>query len=462
MTSNSLTRRTILVVLLVELLCAIAFSMIALVHERNIRFRAFDVMLQGRSDSLLGAVQDAEDPDDNVTVDPTELRVSRDDVYAMYNLDGRQLGHSVWAPAALIQREGDGFRDTTIGRRRYRIYERHAMRVIDRVENGGVGLQRPIVILYAAPTGHIWHEIFEAASFYGVVSVVLLLLTTLIMVVMLRRVLMPINELAAEAANVSMTSLHFQTPSSALHLRELRPLAEALTTTIGGLRLAFEKQHRFVSDAAHELKTAVAVVRSTIQLLMMKSRTREEYAEGLDRLLKDNARVEELVSQMLLLARLEEKQPVHSVAEDIAFSTRKAAENLQTFAEQRSVALAVEVANDVRVCMPAEQAEILVSNLIVNAVQHSPGESRVRVSLTRNGNSAVLCVADQGSGISPGALEHVFERFYREDASRSRETGGAGLGLAICKSIVDSAGGSIAIESAPNQGTKVLATFRMA
>ncbi len=462
MSSNSLTRRTILVVLLLESLCAIAFSTIALVHERNIRFRAFDVMLQGRSDSLLGAVQDAEDPADNVLVDPKELQIPEEDVYAVYNLNGRRLGASNATPASLIQLKGDGFRDGSVGRYRYRVYERHAMRVIDREENGGVGLQRPIIILYAAPSAHIWHEIVEAASFYGLVSVALLLVTTLIMVVMLRRVLMPINELAAEAANVSMTSLHFEPPSAALHLHELRPLAEALTTTIGALRLAFEKQHRFVSDAAHELKTAVAVVRSTIQLLMMKSRTQEEYAEGLGRLLTDNTRVEELVSQMLLLARIEERKKVDSAAHNMAVSTRKAVANLQSFAEQRSVALTLDIADDVRTSMPADQAEILVSNLIVNAVQHSPGHSCVRVSLSRNEGSVVLCVKDEGAGISPGALEHVFERFFREDASRSRDAGGAGLGLAICRSIVDSAGGSIVIESTLGQGTTVLATFSLA
>ncbi len=436
--------------------------MIALVHERNIRLRAFDVMLQGRSDSLLGSVQDAEDPDDNVLVDPNELQIPKEDVYAVYNLNGRQLGQSIKAPASLIQREGDGFRDSRVGRQRFRVYERRAMRVIDRAENKGVGLQRPIVIIYAAPTAHIWHEIFEAAGFYGVVSIVLLLITALMMVVMLRRVLMPINELAGEAANVSMASLHFDPPSTALRLRELRPLAEALTTTIGGLRLAFEKQHRFVSDAAHELKTAVAVVRSTIQLLMMKSRSQEEYASGLERLLADNNRVEELVSQMLLLARLEERNAVHPATEDLAISARKVIDNLQSFAEQRAVILKVDIADGVRVQLPRDQAEILVSNLVVNAVQHSPARSRVRVSLKQNHSAAVLCVEDEGAGISPGALEHVFERFFREDASRSRDTGGAGLGLAICKSIVDSAGGSIAIESTPGLGTIVLATFSLA
>ena len=459
---NSLKRRTISIVLLAELLCAIAFSSAALLHERRTRLRAFDVMIQGRSDSLLGAIQDAEDPEANVTIDPAELRVSPEDVYAVYNLGGRLLGTSKNAPAELTQRQGNGFRNVDVNGHGYRVFQRSAIRVIDRVENGGVGLQRPVTILFAAPIAHLWHEIVEAASFYLLVSIFLLAVTAGLMIVLLRRVLQPIQELAAQAASVSMSSLHFEAPRSALALSELQPLAETLSKTIESLREAFEKEHRFVSDAAHELKTAVAVVRSTIQVLMLKSRSRVEYAEGLERLLADNSRVEELVSQMLMLARHEEGTRLDPVATDIARSVHRALENLRSFAEEHTVELIPEIATDVAVHLSLDQAETLVSNLVVNAVQHSDRGSRVEVSLVRREQSAVLRVRDEGTGISTEAQPHVFERFYREDTSRSRETGGAGLGLAICKSIVDNAGGSISIDSTKGSGTTVTAVFSLA
>ncbi len=315
---TSLKSRTLSVVLVAELLCAVAFSGAALLHERRTRLRAFDVMLQGRSDSLLGAVQDAEDPEDNVTIDPTELRVSQEDVYAVYNLGGRLLGMSRNASAELVKPQADGFREVHAGGHDYRIFQRRAMRVIDRAENGGVGLQRPVTILYGAPVSHLWHEIVEAAAFYLLVSLSLLAVTAAFMIILLRRVLQPIQELATQAASVSMNSLRFEAPKSALGLSELQPLAQTLSATVESLHQAFEKEHRFVSDAAHELKTAVAVVRSTIQVLMLKSRSRAEYVEGLGRLLADNSRVEELVSQMLRLARLEEATRRDRVATDIA------------------------------------------------------------------------------------------------------------------------------------------------
>src|SRR5579875_3589080 len=104
MKNRSLARRAVATVIVVELLCAIAFAGTALWHERRTRLRAFDVMLQGRSDSLLGAVQDAEDPEDNVTIDPVELKVPAEDVYAVYNKGGRLVGTSPQAPEAVIAR----------------------------------------------------------------------------------------------------------------------------------------------------------------------------------------------------------------------------------------------------------------------------------------------------------------------------------------------------------------------
>ena len=103
----------------------------------------------------------------------------------------------------------------------------------------------------------------------------------------------------------------------------------------------------------------------------------------------------------------------------------------------------------------ADDIDVLVSNLIINATQHSRDGGLIAVKVQPMGGFALLTVQDHGYGISPEALPHVFERFYREDASRSRETGGAGLGLSICKAIVEAASGTIEIESTVGLGTIV-------
>jgi signal transduction histidine kinase len=244
----------------------------------------------------------------------------------------------------------------------------------------------------------------------------------------------------------------------------LAPLAEALSSTIARLRAAFDAQHRFIADAAHELKTAVAVVRSTIQVINMRPRTPDEYHRGLDDVLTDNERVEALVSRMLTLARFEEN--AESVLAQINFSghVELALKKLASFAEARGILVRSSLDKEVRIRLEPEAAEILASNLIMNAIQHSSAGSDVVVSVRSKKvgiRRAMLVVQDFGSGIAPENLTKIFDRFFREDASRSRETGGFGLGLSICKSIVDAAEGEIQVRSALGQGTVVTACFRL-
>ena len=194
----------------------------------------------------------------------------------------------------------------------------------------------------------------------------------------------------------------------------------------------------------------------------MRSRSQEEYALGLERLLMDNQRVEDLVSRMLTLARMEQAAEPRAATIELGNAVRLALDNLAPMADARSVTVTFEADPQIRVHLSSEKAEVLVSNLLVNAIQHSPRGSEVTVALRKNGDTAILLVRDTGTGISPGALPHIFERFYREDSSRSRETGGAGLGLAISKSIVQSAGGSISVESSPGVETIAKVSLRLA
>jgi signal transduction histidine kinase len=312
---------------------------------------------------------------------------------------------------------------------------------------------------------HVWREVREAVSFSVFMSVFLLCATAGILIYLLRRLLAPLQELAAAAAAIRADSPSFQPPPSVMGVYELMPLADALSKSITRLRLTFEKEQRFISDAAHELKTAVAVVRSTIQLLTMRSRSSEEYQFGLEQALNDNQRVEELVSQMLTLARASERSEEALVNVDLGEEVASALKSIASFAEHRGVHVVPSLADDVKVQLPQNGVQILVSNLVMNAVQHSVNGSEVLVEVRPGANGeqrAVLEVRDFGSGIAPDNLPHVFERFFREDPSRSRETGGVGLGLAICKSIVESAGGAIELQSAQGRGTTAKASFRQA
>ena len=465
MRRSSISRQLIAGVLLAELVCAAAFSGVALLHEMHGRRRAFDVMLRGHADSLLGAIHDAEDPGDNIYLDPSELVLPRQDLYEVLTPDGRVLGHSPRASsgslAALNDLRQPGVFDLRIGGERMRAIRFDGVRVIDRDEVPG-GLRRPVTVLYAAPTHDLWHEAIEAVRFYIVAGVVLLALTGLVLVWFLRRRLSPLEGLAAMAGRVSTRSWDFAPPESVLRTKELAPIALSMEKLLDGLHQAFEQQRRLTGDAAHELKTSIAVLKSSLQLLAMNPRTSEQYQSGLDDLIVDTERMEQLSQRMLALARLEEA-PVDPLSEcDLACALQAVAGRMRAVAEQKHIALTLDTQTTGEVRLPGDDAETLCSNLVMNALQHTPEGGHVSASIASAAGRLMLRVEDDGEGIPADALPHVFDRFYRADSSRARTSGGAGLGLSIAKAIAERAGGSIAIESIAGKGTIVRVTLPLA
>ena len=335
----------------------------------------------------------------------------------------------------------------------------------------GGGTQRQVSILYGSPTFHVWHAIFGTVEFYAGGSAILLLVTGPLIAWLLHRGLLPLRQVATLASKVSVDSWQFSPPASARTTPELAPLTHAIESVLQRLERSFVQQRTFVSDAAHELKTAVAVVKSSLQLLGMKSRSVEEYKAGLERCLADSHRLEEIVANMLALAREESATPNSGTepAADLPECLYQTVAQLATFAALRGVQVevAAPASTASRVPIDKEDCCMLLSNLLLNALQHSPTNSKVEARLTSETGAVVLEIQDHGDGIDPKALPHVFDRFYRGDPSRTRSTGGTGLGLAICKAIVQRANGSISIASQtdpnlPNRGTTVTVRLPLA
>jgi signal transduction histidine kinase len=266
------------------------------------------------------------------------------------------------------------------------------------------------------------------------------------------------------AGRVSADSWEFSPPASARETVELAPLTAALENALQRLERSFNQQRAFVSDAAHELKTAVAVVKSSLQLVGMRPRTPEEYLAGNERALADTERIEDLVAKMLALARVESgaANSASPTTSDLNSCVCTTVSQLETFAIVRQVAVAVHDLPAAACIVPLspEDCALIVSNLLMNAIQHSPPHTQIDVRLgVSSEGSTEFTIQDHGEGIDPAALPHVFERFYRGDPSRARATGGAGLGLAICKAAVEKAGGTITLASEPGRGTT--ATVRL-
>ncbi|HEX2918728.1 MAG TPA: HAMP domain-containing sensor histidine kinase, partial [Edaphobacter sp.] len=224
------------------------------------------------------------------------------------------------------------------------------------------------------------------------------------------------------------------------------------------LQRAFEQQKRFTSDAAHELKTDLAIVKSSLQLIAMKRRTVEEYERGLALGLDDVTRLEHTVQKMLTLSRLEQCQElagqtcrIDVVLQDVVQQSRPLAELKQIWVDSTLGAATVPV--------DSRDAVLLCSNVLLNALQHSPEGATVDVIVTSSAGKTSLTVRDRGEGIREDERESLFLPFYRGDASRSRKSGGTGLGLSICKAICERAGGTIEIANHPAGGAVVRITL---
>jgi signal transduction histidine kinase len=459
----SLTRRLIIAVLLVELLSAVAITALALGYERHAQFHAFDIMLRGRAYSLLGAVQDAEDTGDNVMLDGTEHTLPAKDIYEVHDANGRILGRSAnWQGPGdgPLKVNSDGFFKVKIKGKHYHAIQIHGVRIVDPGDKGG-GIPRHVTVLYGSETDQVWDVVTDAVEFYAIASLLLLAISGVLMFWLLNRGLDPLRELAAAAAVVSVDSWEFAPSERARQIKELAPLTGALEIVLHGLKRSFLQQRQFVSDAAHELKTAVAVAKSSVQLLTMRHRTAMEYEAGLDRCQADCERMEEIVAKMLTLARVESEDESKTIHYETRLMdcVRAVGEQLATVAQEKGMQISISGDEGAMVDVSAEQLQLLCSNLILNALQHSAEGSEVRAVVLASRHSVELRIEDDGSGIEPEVLPHVFDRFYRSDPSRSRKTGGTGLGLAICKAIVSRARGTIAIASELDRGAVVTVHF---
>jgi signal transduction histidine kinase len=451
----SLTHRLIGTILLVELLAAISISGAAMLYERHVRFRSFDIMLRGRADSLMGAVQDADDRGDNVMLDGTEAKLPQQDIYQAEQTGVRVLGHSRNWIGMPEGKPGDFF-SISAGGQHYRALKIEGLRVVDPGEKGG-GTPRRVTIFYGAPIDRVWSEIWETVGFYSATSLGLLAISGVLIFYLLSRGLSPLRELATEAEGVSVESWNFVPPSRARIIRELAPLTAALETVLARLEHSFVQQRQFIGDAAHELKTAVAVLKSSLQLLTLRQRTALEYERGLERCLLDCERMEEIVAKMLTLARIEANAaPARGAIADLEECLRRAVRQFESMAELKRQSILIIGEGPVMVEAEAEQLQLLCGNLLLNALQHSPTGSSIRAFIKQEVTHAELAIEDDGEGIAPQDLPHIFDRFYRGDPSRSRKTGGTGLGLAISKAIVSRWQGTIDITSSVGIGTRVV------
>ena len=236
---------------------------------------------------------------------------------------------------------------------------------------------------------------------------------------------------------------------------ELGRLAATLNDMIARLERSFEEVHRFTADAAHELRTPLTLIRAEVELAL-RDRDGPPDPRVLRSVLEEVDRLSRLVGQLLALCRedagLDAPEALPVRLDELA---RGLAEHMAIVGLERGQALGLGRLDPCWVLGDEDRLRRLVFNLLDNAIKYTPEGGEIRLEVRRDSGQALVTVEDSGIGIEPEHLPFLFDRFHRVDPARGRVVEGTGLGLAICRSIAESHGGRIEIESAPGRGTRV-------
>jgi len=271
--------------------------------------------------------------------------------------------------------------------------------------------------------------------------------------VLARRALTPIDHLASEARRITADRLHERLSTPNPH-DEIGRLTAVINETFARLESSFDQLRRFTADASHELRTPLSVIRGIGEMELKEPHTAAEYRDAIGSMLEEVDRLTHLVDTLLRLShgdagtiRLSRERI------DLGALTRDVVSSLAILAEERSQQLQVEADEDVSVVADRLVLREALANVVDNAIKYSPKGAPIAIHVRSDDERAMVEIIDRGPGVAAEHRERIFDRFFRIDQARSRDSGGTGLGLAIAKWSVAVNGGTIAVEGAPEGGS---------
>jgi two-component system heavy metal sensor histidine kinase CusS len=279
-----------------------------------------------------------------------------------------------------------------------------------------------------------------------------------ICIVIIRRGMRPLSEITETTQKISASRLD-QRLAASRWPKELKPLAAAFDDMLDRLEDSFSRLSRFSADLAHELRTPINALLGTADVILARERTPEEYRLVIESSLEEYSRLSRMIERLLFLARATNNEiKIEKIPLDVHIELARISELYKAMAEEQGVEIIIN--GDGIVHAERDLFGRAVSNLLTNALHHTPPGGSVTLSANRVSDHLMgVRVSDTGTGISEEHLTMIFDRFYRVDSARSKSTGGVGLGLAIVKSIMDLHGGTVTVESRPNQGTTFMLAF---
>jgi len=317
---------------------------------------------------------------------------------------------------------------------------------------------RPILLRVAQSEQTLWHEIEEFTSVLLLAFPLALVLAGFGGFALARKALAPIDVMAHKAERISAERLNERLPIENPE-DELGQLARAFNATLSRLEAAFNQLRRFTADASHELRTPLTAIRSVGEVALQTPKTPFEYRDVIGSMLEETDRLTHLVDSLLTLSRADAGHiRIQRADTPLLGLAQEASSLVEVLAEEKRQRISVE--GDPTLIVSADRLILqqALVNLIDNAIKYSPTGAEIVIRV-RAGNDSQLFVevVDQGPGVMQEHQSQIFDRFYRVDTARSREWGGAGLGLAIARWAVEVHGGHITVHSVKGQGS----TFRV-
>jgi len=324
------------------------------------------------------------------------------------------------------------------------------------------GTKLPINIVVVRNSNHVLHEIEEFLGLLFIICASSVFLIVILTFILISWALKPIKKLSkniSEIMNEKGIVSKVKLPNPDNEPEELSPFITSFNNLIGKLFGFINKQKQFIADSSHELKTPIATIKSSIQVARHKKRTAEYYEKVLDNCLEDVERMNFLTEQLSLLAGLDEKLTRQESVIDLSKTVEFICIRFKNLAKEKGQNIICETESVLFKC-DKQLMYSMIGNLIENAIKYSPKNKDILVSLKKESKDIVFTVHDEGGNIKEDDKHKIFYRFYRIDKGRSRDLGGAGLGLSIVKDIVGLYNGDIIINSNKKEGTTFTIKFK--
>jgi len=280
--------------------------------------------------------------------------------------------------------------------------------------------------------------------------------------VLVRQALAPVRRIIDAAKAITSSNLGQRLPVADTD-DELEHLSVVLNQMIGRLEEAFRHAQRFSADASHELRTPLTIMRVELESLTHETALDTPTREKIASILEETERMGKMAEGLLAISRLESGEAVINVSRfDLSKLVAATAEQIALLAEEKGIAIRCQAAEPVEVSGDRFRLQQVIVNLLDNAIKYSPAGGNIMLDTRAAGGEALLQVTDQGPGIPPDALPHVFERFFRADSVRTHSVNGTGLGLSIVRSICLAHGGTVEAANQPGGGCRITVRLPLA